>query len=228
MIRVMKSAPISSTHSARPHSIWAAPRDAPSGTRAGGADVERAGAVGTELRRPRSAPCSASARPGSASRPAPDRPRSGSTPARQAPWPGARREVAQPLVRRRDGRSRIPVRDTIQSSLTPSRSASSAVVSRPAGTSVATDRTAGAPAASPPKRSGEPRWRARSTPPQAWTSSTSLQRPLDKSGQHPARARLDEPVGAELVHRQHRLAPAHRHRQGLRQLRAQVLEWRAP
>ncbi len=46
------------------------------------------------------------------------------------------------------GRSRMPVRDTIQSSLTPSRSASSIVVTRAAGTSAATDSIAGRAGAS--------------------------------------------------------------------------------
>ena len=61
---------------------------------------------------------------------------------------------------------------------------------------------------------------------QAWTSSTSLSVRLASPVSTRPGPDLDEPLGAALAHRQHRLAPAHRHRQRLGELRAHVVERR--
>ncbi len=143
-IRVVKSAPISSTRSARPVSIWAAPSDRP--------DRKPVQAAPRSIAPARSAPTAwatigaafginsscvsvaINTRSTSAA----------STPARfkaATPARAANSDSRSPGAA--TGRARMPVRDTIQSSLTPSRSASSAVVTVPEGTSDATERIAG-------------------------------------------------------------------------------------
>ena len=73
----------------------------------------------------------------------------GSTPARPSAAEPARAAKSESRSSgAATGRERIPVRDTIQSSVTPRRSASSAVVTRAEGTSAATDRIAGRAGAS--------------------------------------------------------------------------------
>src|ERR1700751_4734895 len=102
----------------------------------------------------------------------------------------------------------MPVRDTIQSSLTPRRSASSAVVTRADGTSAATDSTAGRAGSSPsmlPCACGLLRCGS------SMGELHVLQRPLDESGENASGPDLDEPIGSPFVHREHYLAPAHRH-----------------
>ena len=90
------------------------------------------------------------------------------------------------------GRSRMPVRDTIQSSLTPSRSASSALVTGPSGSSVADRQIAGRAA---PTVAGELAFGVGggelSRAYQALTSSTSFERALDRvrSARVPGRPR---------------------------------------
>ena len=91
---------------------------------------------------------------------------------------GPRRVVGSRSSAPARGRSRMPVRDMIHSSVTPSRSASSAVVSRPVGSSVATDMIVAArgAASSPSQRS--PRQRLLGRPTSSIDELHVAQRPL--------------------------------------------------
>src|ERR1700722_15576658 len=108
----------------------------------------------------------------------------------------------------------MPVRETIHSSSMSSWSASSALVSRPAGSSVATDRMAAGRTSSLARGS---RARLGFASGAAGDSSMDeldvLQGALGQPGQYPSGSHFDEATGAALMQREHRLPPADRARE---------------
>src|SRR4051812_38406613 len=142
------------------------------------------------------------------------------TPARSIASRAARmaREVTpspSPATRR----SRTPVRDTIQSSVTPTRSAIGPFGTLRAGSAVPTLATA-APRSAP---------RSRAVAADEATAVSDMrrldpaQRASDEAGQDLAGADLDEPAGARGGQRPEHEAPAHRHRERLGQAAGDVV-----
>src|SRR6202011_3003505 len=110
----------------------------------------------------------------------------------------------------------------------PSEAASSALVSRPGGSSVATDRIAavrwGAATAGESRVGIEASAGSDQSSLLGMNELHVLQRSLGQAGEYAARADFNEPVGTERLQREHRLAPADRVRQRLREAGPHVVE----
>src|SRR6185312_17320095 len=111
----------------------------------------------------------------------------------------------------------MPVRDSIQSSSTPSRAAICAFGTTTEGTASAAEPTA-APRSSRPAKPGALVGASSRTGGLLQGSCVgAVDDPAHETGEHPARADLEEARLARALHRQHGLAPADRRGEALDQ-----------